>query len=150
MRKLFFLAIVLLFLTSMAAAEEGLVSVKSAHTVKTTADRLENALKAKGMTIFARIDHAAGAQGIGQTLRPTELLIFGNPKIGSALMQCNQMVGIDLPMKALLWQDSAGDVWLTYNDSAYLAQRYGLADCADVLKNVAAALSNFAKAATGP
>jgi uncharacterized protein (DUF302 family) len=138
------------FIVSTAGAGDGLISVKSSHDVKATADRLENILKQKGMNIFIRINHAAGARKAGQDLRPTELVVFGNPKIGTALMQCNRSVAIDLPQKALIWQDDKEQVWLTYNDPDYLAQRHGLDSCAEVTQKVARALNNFARAATMP
>src|SRR5262249_50384091 len=92
-----------------------------------TMDRLEAEIKAKGMTVFARIDHAAGAALAGLSLRPTEVLIFGNAKAGTPLMQSNQTIGIDLPFEALVWQDGGGTVWLSYNEPSWLAQRHGLA-----------------------
>ena len=94
---------------------------------KATIDRLENAAKAKGLTIFARVDHAAGATSVGLPLRPTELLIFGNARGGTPLMQLAQTIGIDLPLKALAWEDAAGKTWLSYNDPAWLAARHGVA-----------------------
>ena len=101
-------------------------------------------------SLFIRINHAAGARKVGKNLRPTELLVFGNPKVGTPLIQCSHSVAIDLPQKALIWQDDKGQVWLSYNDSNYLAQRHGLSQCAEVIKKVEKALSNFAKAATMP
>ena len=142
--------VIIFFIVSTAAAGDGLISVKSSHDVKATADRLEDILKQKGMNVFIRINHAAGDRKVGQNLRPTELVVFGNPKVGTPLMQCNQSVAIDLPQKALIWQDDKEQVWLTYNDPDYLAQRHGLDACADVIKKVAKALNNFAKAATMP
>ena len=133
---------------SSAIADDGMVSVKSVHTVSVTADRLENALKNKGMTVFTRINHAAGAEKVGKTLRPTELVIFGNPKIGTPLMQCSQSIAIDLPQKALIWEDEQGAVWLSYNDPQYLAKRHNTQGCDEVLKKVTNALGNFAKKAT--
>ncbi len=115
--------LLMLFVTGLAQANNGLVSVKSAHDVKTTADRLEAVLKKKGMTVFNRIDHAKGAKSVGNDLRPTELVIFGNPKIGSVLMGCGQTIAIDLPQKALIWQDGSGQVWLSYNEPTELANR---------------------------
>ncbi len=150
MRKLLLTLIVFFFLVSLAAAESGLISMKSAHDVKTTTDRLETILKEKGMNVFIRINHAEGAKNVGKELRPTELLIFGNPNVGTPLMQCAQSVAIDLPQKALIWQDDAGQVWLTYNDPQYLAERHGITECGEVFQKVANALSNFAKAATQP
>ena len=150
MRQILGALVVILVLASPAYADNGLVSVKSSHDVKTTADRLENKLKQKGMTVFIRINHAEGAQKVGKVLRPTELLIFGNPKVGAPLMQCSQRVAIDLPQKALIWKDEAGQVWLSYNNPKYLATRHGIKDCGEVIKKIGNALDNFAKTATGP
>jgi uncharacterized protein (DUF302 family) len=87
--------------------------------------RLENAVISKGMTVFAHIDHAAGAAQVSMTLRPTNLLIFGSPKGGTPLTQSAQTIGIDLPLKALVWEDAEGRVWLSYNDPAWMVQRQG-------------------------
>jgi uncharacterized protein (DUF302 family) len=137
-------------LASVAVADNGLVNVKSTHSVKDTADRLEKALATKGMTVFIRIDHAAGAKKVGLSLPPTELVIFGNPKVGTPLMQCSRSVAIDLPQKALIWEDDQGQVWLTYNDPTYLATRHAITGCEAVLEKVGGALQNFAAAATKP
>ena len=99
--------------------------------------------------MFARIDHAAGAAKIGKTLRPTELLIFGNPQGGTPFMECAQTVGIDLPLKALVWEDASAQVWLGYNDPAYLAQRHGVPQCPAV-EMLGKALSGLAEAAVSP
>ncbi len=107
-------------------SDDGLITLASNHPVKATMDRLEAALRDKGITLFARIDHAAGAASVDMPLRPTELIIFGNPKAGTPLMQARQSIGIDLPLKMLGWQDAAGKVWLAYNDPAWLARRHGL------------------------
>ena len=148
MQKIFFSSIAIFFIVSTAVAGNGLISVKSSHDVKVTADRLENILNQKGMNVFIRINHAAGAAKAGKELRPTELIVFGNPKVGTPLMQCSQSVAIDLPQKALIWQDDKGLVWLTYNDPEYLSVRHGLKGCSEVIKKVQKALSNFARAAT--
>jgi uncharacterized protein (DUF302 family) len=108
------------------SAEDGLITIASQHSVKDTIDRLEASLKAKGITVFARIDHAAGAKSVDMPLRPTELVIFGNPKAGTPLMQASQTIGLDLPLKALAWEDTDGKVWLTTSDMTWLARRYGL------------------------
>jgi len=150
MRQILFVFITTFLIVSTASAGDGLISVKSSHDVKVTADRLEDILNKKGMNVFIRINHAAGAKKIGKQLRPTELVVFGNPKVGTPLMQCNQSVGIDLPQKALIWQDDKGQVWLSYNDPNYLALRHGLSRCAEVIKKIEKALGNFAKAATMP
>ena len=103
------------------------------------------------MKIFIRVNHSEKAKNVGQNLRPTELVIFGNPKIGSKLMQCNQTVGIDLPMKALIWQDEKGQVWFTYNDPEEIADRHDIEDCGKaVIGKMKNALKNFATAATKP
>ncbi len=129
-------------------AGEGLIKVKSAHSVDDTANKLESVLKSKGMNVFGRVNHAAGAEKAGLELKPTEVVIFGNPKVGTPLMQCTRTVAIDLPQKALVWEDDDGQVWLAYNDPAYLAQRHGIEGCDEVLKKVSGALGKFAAAAT--
>jgi uncharacterized protein (DUF302 family) len=145
------IAILIIFISiSPALAGNGLITVKSNHDVEKTADRLENVLKAKGMTVFARINHAEGARKVGKQLRPTQLVIFGNPKVGTPLMQCGQSIAIDLPQKALIWEDEKGQVWLSYNDPDYLAERHAINACGEVLAKVRQALQNFAKAATKP
>ena len=150
MRQILFTITALFFLTSQAYADNGIISVKSSHEVKATADRLENTLKQKGMTVFIRINHAEGAQKVGKKLRPTELVVFGNPKVGTPLMQCSQSTAIDLPQKALIWEDQEGTVWYSYNDPNYLVERHGITGCAEVIKKIEKVLSNFAKAATMP
>ena len=106
--------------------DNGLVSVQSRVSARETLDRLLAALAARKLTVFARVDHAAGAASVGLPLRPTEVVIFGNAKGGTALMQDRQSAGIDLPLKALVWEDADGKVWFTYNDPAWIAQRHGL------------------------
>ena len=108
-------------------AADGLTTLRSSYGPKDTMTRLEAEVTARGMTVFARIDHAAGAAGVGLSLQPTELLIFGNAKAGTPLMQTVQTTGIDLPLKALVWEDASGNTWLSYNDPAWLAQRHGVA-----------------------
>ena len=132
-----------------AQAADGLVAVKSPHPPAETAARLEAALKQRNLTLFARIDHAAGAARIGQTLRPTELFIFGNPQGGTPLMACQQSAGIDLPLKALIWEDSNGQTWFGYNNPAWLAARHGATDC-PVVPNLTKALEGIAAASTAP
>jgi uncharacterized protein (DUF302 family) len=135
--------------TELAMAAQGLTTIRSNFGPKETIDRLEAAVEAKGMTVFARIDHAAGAASVGLPLRPTEVLIFGNARGGTPLMQSVQTIGIDLPLKALVWQDASGQTWLSYNDPAFLAQRHGLGDETGlVVGAMTAALDALAKAAT--
>jgi uncharacterized protein (DUF302 family) len=132
-----------------AMAADGLTTIPSSHGPKDTMNRLEAEVKARGMTVFARIDHAAGAAAAGLSLPPTELLIFGNAKAGTPLMQSVQTIGIDLPLKALVWQDASGDTFLSYNDPAWLAKRHGASGAADAaVGNMSAALQLVAKAAT--
>lgn len=123
---------------------DGLVTIKSAHSPEETAARLENAIRGKGITLFARIDHSAGAASVGMPLRFTQLLIFGNPSAGTPLMQSRQTMGIDLPLKLLVWQDESGDVWATYQDPAWLAKRHAVTDHADVVASLSSALANLA------
>ena len=110
-------------------------------------DRLESEVRARGMTVFARIDHAAGAAQVGLTLRPTELIIFGNARGGTPLMQASQTAGIDLPLKALVWEDASGKTWLSYNEPSWIVQRHGLGVRAEIVDNLAAALSAISRKA---
>ncbi|HJP18396.1 MAG TPA: DUF302 domain-containing protein [Nitrospinota bacterium] len=130
------------------AGDNGLVSLKSSNDVKTTIDRLESVLKEKGMTIFKRVNHTEGAKKVGLKLRPTELLIFGNPKVGTPLMQCRQSAAIDLPQKALAWEDDKGQVWLSYNNPVYIATRHNILECDKVINKIKNALGKFTKKAT--
>ena len=107
-------------------AADGLITLPSSFGRKETMDRLEAEVRAKGMTVFARVDHAAGAKEVGLALRPTELLIFGSAKAGTPLMQVDQTIGIDLPLKALVFENEAGKTWVSYNDPRWLALRHGL------------------------
>lgn len=147
MRRLV-LILALLGIAISAQADNGLVKVESNHSVEATADRLVNVLKKKGMTVMARVDHTANAEKVDMTLRPTELVIFGNPKVGTPLMKCSQSTAIDLPQKALIWEDDNGTVWLAYNDPAYLKDRHAISGCDKVLSKIEKALGAFAKAAT--
>ena len=139
-------ALLLVAISSPATAADGLIAVKSPYAANETMDRLERVLKEKGMTIFARVDHAVGAMKVGRKLRPTEVLIFGNPQGGTPLMECSQTAGIDLPQKALVWEDGSGQVWLGYNDVTYVANRHGVPQC-PVVGNLGQALAGFAQAA---
>ena len=107
-------------------AQEGLINIRSNRAAADIVNRLDAALVAKGITLFARVDHASGAAEVGLKLRPTTVLIFGNAKAGTPLMQAEQTIGIDLPLKILVWEDAAGTAWLTYNDPAWLARRHGI------------------------
>ena len=144
------LAGLLLFLWGELALANGLTTIESHFGPKETLDRLETDVKAKGLTVFARIDHAAGATAVGLNLLPTAVLIFGNAKGGTPLMQSNQLIGIELPMKVLVWQDTSGKTWLSHADPTDLAKRYGLpAETTAAVNNLAAALRALTAKAAG-
>ena len=133
---------------SMAA--EGLQTLASAHPVAATVDRLETSLEGAGFRLFARVDHGAGAKRVGMALAPTQLLIFGKPKGGTALMQSRRTVGIDLPLKYLVWEDEQGRVHIGWNDPALVTARHGIADRAPVVQKLTGALKKFASEAGKP
>ena len=126
----------------------GLTTIKSHRGARETMNRLEAAVMARGLAVFARIDHAAGASAVGMPLKATEVLIFGNARGGTPLMQSVPTIGIDLPLKALVWQDTSGETWLSYNEPSWLAQRHGLSGAEATIGNLAAALNALAKEAT--
>lgn len=138
------------FVQMPVADADGLILKRGSHGVPETLDRLAAALRAKGLKIFGRIDHGAGANAVGVPLRPTELLIFGNPKLGRRLFTSNQMAAIDLPMKALAWEDAEGRVRLPYNDPQYIADRHGIKDRAEAGEKRRGALKEFAGQASAP
>jgi len=149
--KIIFGLIILLSLTCTtvyAGETNGIIKIKSAHTVPETINKLEAVLTKKGMTIFKRVNHTAGADKVGLQLRSTELLIFGNPKVGTPLMQCSQTAALDLPQKALAYKDENGQVWLAYNDPAYMAKRHDIQGCEKAVQKVTNALAKFASIAT--
>lgn len=129
------------------ATSDGVISVASQHDVNQTAERMLNILEQKGMTVFNQVKHSEGAAKVGIELADTQLIIFGNPKVGSPLMKCQQLVALDLPQKALIWQDEAGKVWISYNDPQYLAKRHQVAGCDPVFAKIAGALAGISKAA---
>ena len=128
-------------------SDDGLVSIESKFSARETAARLLAALPARNMAVFGRVDHAANAAAAGMTLRPTDLIIFGNPKGGTVLMQDRQRAGIDLPLKALIWEDADGKVFVTYNDPAWIARRHGLDNDAAV-QAMSAAMNAIVQEAT--
>jgi len=150
MKKLCLAFMVLVFSTALAQADDGLVKKLSAHSVQTTMDSLENLIRNKGLTVFARIDHAAGAAEVGEVMLPTQLLIFGNPAIGTQLISSNRTVGIDLPIKVLIWEEPDGRVWIAYNDPAYLAERHGINDRDEVVQKMSRAVKGLVSAAASP
>ena len=129
---------------------EGLLSIRSRFGPNETMDRLEAAIRAQGMKVFARIDHAAGASEAGLELRPTEVIIFGNARGGTPLMQSVKTIGIDLPLKALVWEDASGTTWLSYNEPSWIAQRHSIANAEPVVSKMAAALSAILRKAADP
>jgi len=132
----------------MESRVEGLTTIPSSFDPKETMDRLEAEIRAKGLNVFARVDHAAGAEEAGLELRPTNLIIFGNARGGTPLMQASQTAGIDLPLKVLVWQDAAGKTWLSYNEPSWIAQRHHLGIKAEIVDKMAAALSAMSRTAT--
>lgn len=147
MRTLLLAISLLLLMAFSANAAEGMVDVASSFGVKETGDRLESVLNEKGMTIFKRVKHSEAAEKVGVELRETELIIFGNPKVGSPLMRCQQSVAIDLPQKALIWKDSDGKTWISYNDPRYLEKRHDISNCEEVIAKIEKALAGITKAA---
>jgi uncharacterized protein (DUF302 family) len=129
---------------------DGRITKMSVFSPGETMERLERAIREKGITIFARIDHSGGAAAAGLPLRFTQLLIFGNPKAGTPLMQSRQTIGIDLPLKFLVWQDERGDVWVTYQDPGYLAAVHQVTDRADTVAALSAVLEGLAKSVIKP
>src|SRR5215470_11184721 len=128
---------------------EGLTSIQSSFGPKTTMDRLDAEIRAKGLNVFARIDHAAGAAEVGLTLAPTVLIIFGNARSGTPLMQSAQTVGIDLPLKILVWQDAANNTWVSHNEPSWIAQRHGVAGGESTIDKMADLLRAIAREASG-
>lgn len=147
MTKQLLFGMLLSLVVPFVTAAEGLLTESSNYSVSETVDRLEALVKAKGFRIFARVDHGAGAQSVDLELLPTKLLIFGKPQGGTRLMQAQRTVGIDLPLKFLVWEDDKGEVRIGWNDTAWMAERHDIDEGVPVLKNVAKALENFARQA---
>ena len=147
MKKAILMVLALVGFVVPALASDGVVNVQSTFNVEETADRLESVLQEKGMTIFNRIKHSEAAAGVGIELRNTELIIFGNPKVGSPLMKCQQSVAIDLPQKALIWEDEGAKVWISYNDPRYLQKRHNISGCEEVISKIEKALAGIAESA---
>ena len=148
MKKVILAALSILFIAIPVAAADGVVDVPSTFNVEETADRMVRILNKKGMTIFNRIKHSESAAKVGIELRKTELIIFGNPKVGSPLMACQQSVAIDLPQKALIWEDDHSRVWISYNDPRYLEKRHNISGCEEAITKIEKALAGIAKSAS--
>lgn len=146
---LLLLALIAVLTPYSQADDNGLINKKSHYSVKVTLDRLEDVLGKKGITVVTRWNHSSGAKKAGVPLRNTELLIFGNPKIGSHFFTSNQTAGIDLPMKALAWKDEKGQVWLTYNDPQYIADRHNINNRPEIVNKMSGALNKLTNVATG-
>ena len=147
--KNIFLAVLLALTPAIPAiAADGVINVASAFNVQETADRMEGVLNDKGMTIFNRINHSEAAAKIGVELRDTVLIIFGNPKVGSPLMKCQQSIAIDLPQKALIWEDNNAKTWISYNDPSYLEKRHDVSGCEAATVKIGKALAGITKTAT--
>ncbi|HDP89818.1 MAG TPA: DUF302 domain-containing protein [Thioalkalivibrio sp.] len=144
------IALLLLVPIASLAADNGLVTKPSPHSVSQTLNRLEAALEARGITIVTRWSHDAGARRAGMALRPTELLLFGNPALGTHFFTSAQTAGIDLPMKALAWEDADGQVWLAYNDPGYIAARHGITDREEIVAKMRGALDGLSDQAIAP
>lgn len=147
MKKLITLVLMSFFISSHASATESLISVPSTHSAKETADKFVSIVEKKGLTLFARIDHQKNGAGVNLALRETEVIIFGNPKVGTPLMQCTQQAAIDLPQKVLVWTDADNKVWLSYNNPDYIKQRHNIEGCDQVIAKIANVLSALTHAA---
>jgi uncharacterized protein (DUF302 family) len=147
MRSIFLLTL----LASLATAQQndGMLRVRSSREFSQTVTALDSAITAANLKIFAKVDHAANARGVGLDLPPTTVFIFGNPQVGTRLMQCEQTTAIDLPLKVLVWQDSTSAVWVGYEAPAKLSERHKVRGCQDVVDRFAAALAGLTAAATG-
>lgn len=136
---------------AQANGPTGLIVKSSPYSVEETETRFKKILEAKGLNLFATVDHAQNASGAGLELRPTRVVIFGNPKVGTPLMQCQQTIAIDLPQKVLIWEDEQGQVQLAYNDPQYLGGRHRLNGCGiESLKTISGALNNLTNGAISP
>jgi len=145
--KIYYINVVIIFYFKLRKCRRGVISVESKYSVKETADRFTSILEKKGLTLFARIDHQKNGASVNLELRETEVIIFGNPKAGTPLMQCSQQAGIDLPQKALVWKDVDNKVWLSYNNPEYIKQRHNIQGCDKVIAKIANILSALTQAA---
>ncbi|NOQ29624.1 MAG: DUF302 domain-containing protein [Helicobacteraceae bacterium] len=146
MKKMLLILIVALamsFNLNATESKDGMTIKQSANSVSVTMDRLEKVIKKKGITVFLRLDHSKGALGVGKNLRPTELLIFGSPKLGAPLMNANQTIGIDLPLKVVVYEDKAGKVWLAYNNPSYFAKRHHIDNRKKIFNKMSKVLNKF-------
>ena len=147
MIKRIYFTTLLLVISSFAIATESTISIKSQYSTKETADRFVSIIKNRGLTLFARIDHKKNAINVDLKLRATEVILFGNPKVGTLLMQCSQEAALDLPQKVLIREDKNNKTWITYNSPEYIKNRYKIKGCDKILNKISKALSSLTKAA---
>lgn len=145
MHRLILLAFLVLWLPLSAYAAEGMTTLKSDYSVTKTADRFEALIHKKGLTLFSRINHQKNAEDVSLSIKATEVIVFGNPKVGTRLMQCSPTVAIDLPQKVLVWEDKKGKVWLSYNNPHYLKKRHNIQGCDEVIEKIAAVSDRLTK-----
>ena len=148
MKKIISLLALSIFASSYANAADSLISVESHHSAKQTADKFASIVEKKGLTLFARIDHQKNAAGANLALRETEVIIFGNPKVGTPVMQCSQQAAIDFPQKVLVWTDAENKTWLSYNNPEYIKERHNIKGCDKILTKIAGVLSALTNAAS--
>ena len=148
MKKIISLLALSFFASGYAAATESLISVESQHSAKQTADKFASIVEKKGLTLFARIDHQKNAAGADLALRETEVIIFGNPKVGTPVMQCSQQAAIDFPQKVLVWTDAENKTWLSYNNPEYIKERHDVKGCDKILTKISGVLSALTNAAS--
>lgn len=132
-----------------ADAQDGMVTLKSNYSVEKTTSRLESTLTENGLTIFRKVDHQKGASSVDMQLSPTTVIIFGNPKLGTPLMQCAPTVAIDLPQKMLVWEDGNDNVSIGYNSPEYLKKRHNIRGCDQEIQKISGAVQKFAQTAAG-
>jgi len=148
MKKIISLLALSFFASGYANATESLISIESQHSAKQTADKFASIVEKKGLTLFARIDHQKNAAGANLALRETEVIIFGNPKVGTPVMQCSQQAAIDFPQKVLVWTDAENKTWLSYNNPEYIKERHNIKGCDKILTKIAGVLSALSNAAS--
>lgn len=147
MIKIINIGLVTALVSFTTLAEESVIKVASQHSAQETADKFVSIAQGKGLNVFARINHQANAAKVDMVLRPTEVIVFGNPKVGTPLMMCAQEVAIDLPQKVLVYEDAHGKTWLAYNNPMYLKKRHNIEGCDEVLNKISGVLSNLTSAA---
>jgi len=141
------IALFSLLFSVYAGATESMISIESTHSAKETANRFESIINKKGLTLFSRIDHQSNAAGVDLDLRATEVLIFGNPKVGTPIMQCSQEAAIDFPQKVLIWEDANNKVWVSYNNPEYIKERHNVEGCDEAIMKISKVLSALSMAA---